>query len=67
MFCGDCILELLRQKNGSSTRGELRHCLLERGYGTEAIRQAYIRLEQSGKITLIGSGKSKNQIVKLKG
>ena len=55
MFCGDCILELLRQKNGSSIRGELKQCLLERGYGTEAIRQAYIRLEQSGKITLIGS------------
>ena len=67
MFCGDYILELLKQKNGSSTRGELRQCLLERGYGTETIRQAYLRLEQSGRITLIGSGKSKNQIVKLKG
>ncbi len=67
MFCGDYIMELLRKNGGVSTRGELRIQLLKQGYGTEAIRQAYLRLEGADKIELIGSSKSKSQIVKMKG
>lgn len=67
MFCGDYIMELLRQNGGVSTRGTLRDLLLKQGYGTEAIRQAYLRLEAAGKIELLGSGRSKSQIVKMKG
>lgn len=57
MFCGDYIMELLGQSGGVSTRGTLRSLLLRQGYGTEAIRQVYLRLESAGKIELLDSGR----------
>ncbi len=67
MFCSDYIMKLLQQFGGVSTRGTLREHLIKQGYGTEAIRQSFLRLEAGGKIELKGSGRSKSQIVKMKG
>lgn len=63
--CAKYILELLEQKEGRSTRKELRPYLIEKGYGTEAIRQAYLQLERYDKIRLTGPGRSPNQIVEI--
>lgn len=62
-FCKDYILELLREKDGKATRGELRPYLIEKGYGTEGIRQAYLSLIRSQKIFVEGSSRSQNQMV----
>lgn len=62
-FCRDYILKLLKEKGGKSTRNELRPLLLEAGYGTEGIRQSYLKLISNKDIIVEGSSKSKNQII----
>ncbi len=63
--CANYICYQLELLGGESTRKELRPFLLEKGYGSEAIRQAYNSLERNNRIILVGSGKSQYQIIKL--
>lgn len=62
-YCAEFIIQLLNEKGGESTREELRPCLIENGYGSEAIRQAYLNLQRSNKITVKGSSRSQKQVI----
>lgn len=63
MFCAECIVALLKELGGKSTRKELRPLLLEKGYGSEGIRQAYLKLQREKIITVQGASHSPNQII----
>ncbi len=62
-YCGEYILELLEKKGGQSTREELRIDLVANGYGSEAIRQAYLTLLRRELISTKGSSHSQKQII----
>ncbi len=62
-YCGEFIIQLLDEKGGKSTREELRPSLIENGYGSEAIRQAYLNLQRADKIRVEGSSHSQKQVI----
>lgn len=62
-YCSEFLIQLLGEKGGKATRGELRADLIGNGYGSEAIRQAYLKLQRDGTIQVEGSGRSHNQII----
>lgn len=63
--CSEQILYILQEAGGKMMRADIRTQLVEMGYGSYCILEAYTRLERQNKIYYEGSSHSRHQMVLL--